>query len=89
MLNLIKKNLNSCYVLSALCALISLLPVFKYSFSAPGDLILTLVIWLLSNLVISTFFFYYNRNDRLFKRLLSRKSNVKSHEDHMARRAIS
>lgn len=83
MFNLVKKNLNPYCAFGGLCTLITLLPVIKYSFSAPTDLVVTLAIWFLSNLVICTALFFYSRRHQLTKRLMTRKSSSETHETHL------
>jgi hypothetical protein len=55
------KKINSHYLLAGLCALISLLPVLNYSLTVPGEMVLTLAAWFVSNVVISTSLYLYSR----------------------------
>lgn len=55
---------NQYYLLSGLCALISLLPVLNYSLAVPGEMALTLIAWFLSNVVVSVALFFYSRFGR-------------------------
>lgn len=64
MLNLMNKKYNQYFLFAGLCALISLLPVLNYSLAVPGEMVLTLTAWFLSNSVIVLALFLYSRFDR-------------------------
>lgn len=83
MFNLIKKNLNPYCAFAVLCALITLLPVINYSLSTPADLVVTLVIWVLSNMVTCSGLFFYSRRHKVTKRLMAPKSTTETRETHL------
>jgi hypothetical protein len=55
------KNFNQYPWLVGLCALITFLPVFNHCLAVPGEMVLTLAAWLLSNGVVSAGLFVYSR----------------------------
>jgi len=55
------KNFNQYPWLAGLCALITFLPVLNYCIAVPGEMILTLAAWFLSNSVVSAGLFVYSR----------------------------
>ena len=61
-LNIQKVNLN--ILLAALCALITFVPVLNFVLAVPGELVLALGAWVLSNGLISAFLFLYSRLNR-------------------------
>jgi len=58
------KNFNQYPWLAGLCALITFLPVLNYCIAVPGEMILTLAAWFLSNSIVSTGLFVYSRMTR-------------------------
>lgn len=61
-LNTIKINQN--VLLAGLCALITLIPVLNFALTVPGELVLTLGAWLVSNGLISALLFLHSRMSR-------------------------
>jgi len=61
---LTNKNFNQYPWLAGLCALITFLPVLNYCVAVPGEMILTLAAWFLSNSIISAGLFVYSRMSR-------------------------
>ncbi|MCE7984943.1 MAG: hypothetical protein DYG89_27535 [Caldilinea sp. CFX5] len=89
MFNSIKKNLYPYCAFGVLCALLTLLPVIRYSLSSPKELVVTIAAWFLSNLVICTGLFCYSRRHSLIKRFLVRKSHTEMCETHLIRQTTS
>jgi predicted membrane channel-forming protein YqfA (hemolysin III family) len=61
MMKLATKKVNFVYWLFGLCAGLTFVPVLLYSLSVPGEIRLTLGLWLLSNFLIMVLLFFYNR----------------------------
>lgn len=61
MLHLNTQKLNANLLLSALCALITLVPVINFALTVPGELVLVLGAWAVSNSLISALLFLYSR----------------------------
>ncbi|MFZ4662857.1 MAG: hypothetical protein ACOYNY_37975 [Caldilineaceae bacterium] len=55
------KNFNQYPWLAGLCALITFLPVLNHCLAVPGEMLLTLAAWLLSNGIVSAGLFVYIR----------------------------
>lgn len=89
MFNSLKKNLNPYCAFGVLCALLTLLPVINYGLSSPKDLVVTISVWFLSNLVICIALFCYSRRHTLLKRLVVRKSHTEMRETHLIRQTTS
>lgn len=64
MVTMMTKKLSHNYLLAALCALITFIPVLNYALTVPSELVLVLGAWLISNLVISAFLLLHSRLDR-------------------------
>lgn len=64
MLHLNIQKINLTGLLAALCALITLVPVLNFVLAVPGELLLALGAWVLSNGLISAFLFFYSRLNR-------------------------
>ena len=58
-------KINQTVLLAGLCALITLLPVLNFALTVPGELMLTLGAWAVSNGLISTLLFLHSRLSRL------------------------
>ncbi len=58
------KSFNQYSWLAGFCALITFLPVLNHCMAVPGEMMLTLAAWFLSNSIISTGLFVYNRLTR-------------------------
>jgi hypothetical protein len=55
------KKLNQYSLLAGMCAGITFLPVLNHCLAVPGELLLTLTAWFLSNCVIAIALFIYSR----------------------------
>lgn len=64
MVNLNTTKINHNVLLATLCALITLVPVVNFALTVPGELVLTLGAWVISNGLISTLLFLYSRMNR-------------------------
>lgn len=65
------KNLNYKSWLSILCPLITLIPVLNFVWSAPGESMLTLGAWFISNLMMLTMLWLLGRLERASVRRLT------------------
>ena len=64
MLNLNTTKINHNVLLAGLCALITLVPVVNFALTVPGELVLTVGAWAISNGLISTLLFLVGRMNR-------------------------
>lgn len=64
MLHLNTQKINQNVLLAGLCALITLVPVVNFALTVPGELLLTLGAWAVSNGLISALLFLYSRMNR-------------------------
>lgn len=62
MINITK--INQTVLLAGLCALITLVPVLNFALTVPGEMMLTLAAWAVSNGLISTLLFLHSRMSR-------------------------
>lgn len=64
MVNLNTTKINHNVLLASLCALITLVPVVNFALTVPGEIVLTLIAWAVSNGLISALLFLYGRMNR-------------------------
>lgn len=55
------QKLNPNFLLAGLCALITLVPVVNFALTVPGELMLVLGAWFVSNALISMLLFLHSR----------------------------
>lgn len=64
MVNLNTTKISHNVLLASLCALITLVPVVNFALTVPGEIVLTLIAWVVSNGLISALLFLYGRMNR-------------------------